>query len=104
MASVSTDALQRYIQSGGLAIYDGPDPRDPDHPKIFSAAVVEGESGRLGYIYVILGNEQYRSVTQMLMNSRVTPMVLGAVMFILALSSVDNGAGILTDGGGALRR
>jgi signal transduction histidine kinase len=83
---VSTVALQRYIQSGGLQHIDGPDPRDPDHSKIFSAAVVEGERGKLGYIYVILGNEQYRSVTQMLMNSRVTPMVLGAVMFILALS------------------
>jgi signal transduction histidine kinase len=85
---VSTTALQRYIQSGGLQHIDGPDPRDPDHSKIFSAAVVEGERGKLGYIYVILGNEQYRSVTQMLMNSRVTPMVLGAVMFILALSLV----------------
>ena len=83
---VSTDALQRYIQSGGVRYINGPDPRDPDHPKIFSAAVVEGESGKLGYIYVILGNEQYRSVTQMLMNSRVTPVVLGAVMFILAFS------------------
>ena len=83
---VSTDALQRYIQSGGVRYIIGPDPRDPDHPKIFSAAAVEGENGKLGYIYVILGNEQYRSVTQMLMNSRVTPMVLGAVMFILAFS------------------
>jgi len=83
---VSTDALQRYIKSGGIRYINGPDPRDPDHPKIFSAAAVEGENGKLGYIYVILGNEQYRSVTQMLMNSRVTPMVLGAVMFILAFS------------------
>ena len=83
---VSVDPLQRYIQSGGLHYMSGPDPRDPEHPKIFSAAGVEGGSGRLGYIYVILGNQQYRSVTQMLVNSRVTPMVLGAVMFILAIS------------------
>jgi signal transduction histidine kinase len=83
---VSVEPLQRYIRSGGLHYINGPDPRDPDHPKIFSAASVEGSSGRLGYIYVILGNQQYRSVTQMLVNSRVTPMVLGAVMFILALS------------------
>ena len=83
---VSVEPLQRYIQSGGLHYIDGPDPRDPDHPKIFSAAAVGGPAGPLGYIYVILGNQQYRSVTQMLVNSRVTPMVLGAVMFILALS------------------
>ncbi len=83
---VSVEPLQRYIQSGGLHYMSGPDPRDPDHPKIFSAASVEGEKGKLGYIYVILGNQQYRTVTQMLINSRVTPVVLGAVMFILAIS------------------
>ncbi len=47
---------------------------------------MEGERGKLGYIYVILGNEQYRSVEQMLMNSRVTPVVFGVAMSILALS------------------
>ena len=83
---VSVEPLQRYIQSGGLHYINGPDPRDPDHPKIFSAAEVEGGSGRLGYIYVILGNRQYRSVTQMLVNSRMTPIALGAVLFILAIS------------------
>ena len=67
--------LQRYLRSGGLQYISGSDPRDPGHKKIFSAASVEGDGGRLGYIYVILGNEQYRSVTQMLVNSRVTPMV-----------------------------
>jgi signal transduction histidine kinase len=45
-----------------------------------------GVDGRLGYIYVIFGNQQYRSVTQMLVNSRVTPAVLGAVVVIVALS------------------
>jgi signal transduction histidine kinase len=45
-----------------------------------------GGARRLGYIYVILGSQQYRSVTQMLFNSRITPMVLGAVSFLLAVS------------------
>jgi len=85
---VSVEPLQRYIRSGGLHYMNGPDPRDPDHPKIFSAAAVEGAGGRLGYIYVILGNQQYRSVTQMLVNSRVTPAVLAAVLFIVAVSLV----------------
>jgi signal transduction histidine kinase len=58
------------------------DPRDPKMLKIFSVAAVEN----LGYIYVILGSQQYRSVTQMLFNSRITPMVLGSVLFLLAVS------------------
>ena len=83
---VDMDALQRYLEAGGLRYISGSDPRDPEHRKIFSAAGVGEGTGRLGYIYVILGNQQYRSVTQMLVNSRVTPVVLGAVIFILIVS------------------
>lgn len=51
-----------------------------------AAGVGEAASRRLGYIYVILGSHQYRSVSQMLFNSRITPMVLGSVSFLLAVS------------------
>jgi signal transduction histidine kinase len=78
--------IHRYIASGGTRHINGPDPRDPAHRKIFSAAAVEGESGRLGYIYVVLGNQQYRSVEQMLYNSQVTPTVLLTVAAVLAIS------------------
>jgi signal transduction histidine kinase len=89
---VDLGPLARYLRSGGLNYINGSDPRDPDHPKIFSAASVggaasvEGEGSRLGYIYVILGNQQYRSVTQMLVNSRVTPVVLESVLIIIGVS------------------
>ena len=83
---VDEEALQSYLQSGGSRYVSGSDPRDPEHRKIFSAAAVEGDNGRLGYIYVILGNQQYRSVSQMLVASRVTPAVLGAVVFIVIVS------------------
>ena len=89
--------IERYLAAAGKTHVVGVDPRDPDRPKIFSAAAVEGEAvgdaegdggakARLGYIYVILGSQQYRSVTQMLFNSRVTPMVMGSVMFLLILA------------------
>ena len=78
--------IHRYLESKGTRPISGPDPRDPAHRKIFSAAAVEGESGRLGYIYVVLGNQQYRSVTQMLYSSQVTPTVLLTVAAVLAIS------------------
>lgn len=78
--------IHRYIASGGTRHISGPDPRDPAHRKIFSAAAVEGASGRLGYIYVVLGNQQYRSVEQMLYRSQVTPEVLLTVAAVLAIS------------------
>ncbi len=83
---ISLDHIRRYLAVGGTQHINGPDPRDPAHPKIFSAAAVEGDSGRLGYIYVILGSAQYRSVTQMLYNSEVTPAVLITVAAILTIS------------------
>jgi signal transduction histidine kinase len=83
---VDPGALRRYLEAGGMDFISGSDPRDLRHRKIFSAASVEGPDGRLGYIYVIFGNQQYRSVTQMLVNSRVTPAVLGAVLLIVAVS------------------
>jgi hypothetical protein len=83
---IPLEHILRYLASDGTQHISGPDPRDPAHPKIFSAAAVDVDSGRLGYIYVVLGSAQYRSVTQMLFNSQVTPTVLGAVAAILTLS------------------
>lgn len=80
--------LRRYLESGGLRYINGPDPRDPGHPKIFSAAKVQGDRGTLGYIYVILWDRKYRSLMQLLVKNRVTPVVLGAAIFILAVSLV----------------
>ena len=85
---VDMGAVKRYLRSGGLQYISGSDPRDVGHRKVFSAAAVESEGGRLGYIYVIFGNQQYRSVTQMLVNSRVTPAVLETVLLIVAVSLV----------------
>jgi signal transduction histidine kinase len=89
---VDMEALRRYLEAGGVRYISGSDPRDPEHRKIFSAASVEGAAnarwsgGRLGYIYVIFGNQQYRSVAQMLVNSRVTPAALEAVVLIVVVS------------------
>ncbi|GGB19296.1 sensor histidine kinase [Puia dinghuensis] len=83
---VSLGPIERYLASGGNMHVLGVDPRDRDRPKIFSVSEVAGATGRLGYIYVILGSQQYRSVTQMLFNSRIMPMVTGSVMLLLAVS------------------
>lgn len=91
---VDMKAVRSYLEAGGLHYINGSDPRDPGHRKVFSAAGVEGSAGdpadaagrRVGYIYVIFGNQQYRSVTQMLVNSRVTPAALEAALVIVVVS------------------
>lgn len=83
---ISLTDIHRYMECGGTKHISGPDPRDPAHRKIFSAAAVEGETGRMGYIYVVLGNQQYRTVTQMLYSSQVTPTVLLTTAAVLTIS------------------
>ncbi|HVU95927.1 MAG TPA: HAMP domain-containing sensor histidine kinase [Puia sp.] len=92
---VPLEPIIRYLKANGKKHIVDLDPRDPERWKIFSAADVWREAEdtgkyaaplRLGYIYVILGSHQFRSVSQMLFNSRITPMVLGSVSFLLAVS------------------
>jgi signal transduction histidine kinase len=84
--------IHRYIASGGKLYIKNDDPRDPDNERIFSAAVVNGKAGKLGYIYVIFGSSEYRNATQMLYKSHVGNLALEAFIFIIIISA---GAGFL---------
>ncbi len=59
----------------------GPDPRDPGHPKIFSAAEVPGSGGD-GYLYVILQGEQYRSLLEVLRGSGIMRIAVGSLALV----------------------
>ncbi len=84
--SLSTDHIKEYIASAGRKYIKGPDPKDPSNAKIFSAAEVISHQRKLGYIYVILGSNEYRNVSQMLFSSHVTNLVLEAFCIIILLS------------------
>jgi signal transduction histidine kinase len=53
-----------------LPIY-GDDPRDPGAQRVFSAAPIEVDGRREGFLYIVLGGEAYRSVAQMFEGSYV---------------------------------
>jgi len=63
---VATMPIRRFLGGDPLPI-PGDDPRDPDAHKVFSAAGVEGG----GYLYVILGSEEYDSVVHQLRGSYI---------------------------------
>ena len=56
----------------------GDDPRDPRQRKVFSVAPVMIGGQRQGYIYVILGGEEYDSVIGLLQNSNRVGDVVAA--------------------------
>ena len=85
---VSLASVHEYLKSGGQNYIKGPDPRDSADPKIFSAAPVEGKSGRLGYIYVILGSTEYRHVSNMLYKSHAGSLLILTFIFILLATAL----------------
>jgi signal transduction histidine kinase len=61
--------LHRYLGEPAVLPVYGDDPRNLGRQKVFSAARVRGQNGEEGYLYVILGGEQYDSVVQGLRES-----------------------------------
>jgi two-component system OmpR family sensor kinase len=79
---ISLEPILRFMNGGRLPI-KGDDPRDPARQKIFSAARLSGG----GYLYVILGGEDYDSVVQQLRGSYILQLsavaAVAAVVFAL---------------------
>jgi hypothetical protein len=73
---VSLKNIDKYIASKGQEYIKAPDPRDPSYPKIISAAEVRNGSKKYGYIYVILGSNEYRTVSDMLFSSHVSNLAI----------------------------
>lgn len=80
--------IDKFIASKGEDYIKATDPRDPSYPKIFSAAEVKSATRKLGYIYVILGSNEYRAVTDMLFGSHITSLIIKAFFFIIILSII----------------
>lgn len=65
----------------------GNDPRDAQRNKVFSAAAIRDDNGRLqGYLYVVLGGQAYDSVVDMLQSSYMLRLWLGAIVVSLLIA------------------
>jgi len=83
---VSLNNINKYLAFNGEKYIKAQDPRDPSNNKIFSAAEVKNNGEIIGYIYVILGSNEYRNVTGMLFNSHISNLAIKAFFFIILLS------------------
>jgi signal transduction histidine kinase len=63
---VALGPVQQFIAGDARYPLTGDDPRNPGVRKVFSAAPVESDTGLQGYLYIVLGGEQYDNVVQML--------------------------------------
>jgi signal transduction histidine kinase len=84
---VSVAPIQAFLEGTTRLPIEGDDPRSDRGTKIFSAAPIERDGEREGYLYVVLASEPYTSIAQMLRASYILRagglMVVGA--FLLAL-------------------
>ncbi len=80
--------INKLIAAHGKDYLTGIDPRDPDNPKIFSASEVFSNSKKAGYIYVILGSIEYRSVVHMLLSSQISYLAIEVFIIVTIFSIV----------------
>ena len=83
LANVNLEPIKEFLASGGRSFVLGDNPRNADRPKVFSAAEIVRMGMVYGYIYVILGGEEYDSAAQRIIDSHI--LRLGARGLALSL-------------------
>ncbi|HVX25640.1 MAG TPA: HAMP domain-containing sensor histidine kinase [Parafilimonas sp.] len=85
---IPLENIQKHIQSNGDDYIKGPDPKQPDVQKVFSAVEVIKDDKKLGYIYVILTGNEYNNAAHMLFGTHATSFAIIALCVIIILSVV----------------
>ncbi len=88
---VDTEPIRRFLEPGARLPLFGDDPKSAAKRKVFSAAPIPADRGG-GYLYVILGGQQYESTASMLQTSRSLRLGAAALVGILAAAAA---AGLL---------
>jgi signal transduction histidine kinase len=84
---VSLEPLKSFLNKTNSFPLQGDDPRNLKRKKVFSAAPISLEGQIQGYLYVILGGEEFDTVAEMLQGSYILRssigIVLGGLLFAL---------------------
>jgi signal transduction histidine kinase len=83
---VSLNPIHSFLEGTDRLPILGDDPRDLCGEKVFSAAPIGSASSPEGYLYVILGGEQYDSAVAMIRGSYMQRLGLGASLAALVFA------------------
>lgn len=95
--SVDVKPLDQYLSGQTILPLQGEDPRDFSRTKVFSVASVPFENQPDGYLYVILGGEEYDSIVERIKNSYILTsslLVTGMGMLVLFVVGILLFAGL----------
>jgi len=85
--SVSLEPIKRMLNKTSALPIEGDDPRDPAMRKVFSVAPIMLDSSVQGYLYIILGGEEFDAEAQMLQGSYILKLgfwaAMGGLLFVL---------------------
>jgi signal transduction histidine kinase len=80
--------IQKFLHSAHDMPIEGDDPRNIGQKKIFSAATIDIGESIHGYIYVILGGEQYDSAAEMIRESYIIQTTAVSLTIILLFTGI----------------
>ena len=81
--------LQQYLSGTAQFPVKGDDPRSLGEQKIFSVAPIANKQGQAeGYLYIILGGQEYDSIVSRLQNSHIARSTLIGLAAVLLLSLI----------------
>ena len=79
---IALKPIQDFLDGNTRYPLKGDDPRNPEGQKVFSAARIADHNGLQGYLYIVLGGEQYDHVVQMLGDS----YILNSALLVLLVA------------------
>jgi signal transduction histidine kinase len=84
---VRVEPIQRFLEGSGGRPVRGDDPRSPGKTRLFSAAPIMVGQSYTGYLYVILGGQEYANASQLVAGNYALRMgvfaAIGCVLFAL---------------------
>lgn len=86
--TVSLESIKKFLNRSNDKAIKGDDPRNPDSPKIFSAAEIIEDGQMKGYMYIILASNQYTSTMAALENSFILKIGVRTILIAVLLTSI----------------
>jgi signal transduction histidine kinase len=89
---IDVTPIRKFIDKQASFPLTGEDPRDQNGHKVFSVAAIKQDHQLQGYLYIILGGEEYAGVAGMLKNSYIMRLVIWGVLLSIIVATL---AGLL---------
>jgi signal transduction histidine kinase len=90
MKSIPLEPIEEFLSKRGKSFIMGPDPKNENTEKVFSASRVFENGKAAGFIYVILGSEEYENSLQMLLGSYIMRLGVRTTAITLIAAAVTS--------------